>query len=214
MPTPPSVLSEAAPLIPSVFDFSLPSGSASKPTGSLFGNLHTTPTQQSATASQPQQISTLFGSTTSQPQQAGGLFSSNTQNPQANGGGLFGSQQNTPKPGGLFGSANAQQSQPQQTVGASGSTNAQQSQPQQTAGLFGSIGQNQNTSQQSQQQSKVFGGFGSQNKTSSLLYVSFRAVFSPSFIFANFSTVGTRKLHYRVNRAQRYLLLRPSSPVR
>lgn len=181
-----NALSKAAPLTPSVMDSGLSNlapPSASKPTTSLFGSLNTAPTQQSSGSSQPQQTSSLFGNTTSQPQQTGGLFGSlgqgggnqqqgttssmftGAQNAQSTGGGLFGSQQNQQPTGGLFGSTNVQASQPQQTGGLFGSTNSQQ-----VSGLFAPLMQSQSPAQQQpQQQSKAFGGFGSQNKTPSLL---------------------------------------------
>jgi hypothetical protein len=210
--------SKPPPLTGSVINgsFNLGSPSASKPATSLFGGLTSTSTQQT----QSQHTSGSTGNTTLQLQQTGGLFGSLNQcessqqqgkstnmfggslGTQGTGAGLFGAQQNSQQTGGLF-----------------GSTNAQNSQPQQTGGLFASLGQTQSSVQQPQQpqQGKAFGGFGSQNKTSSLLYVTSKRTDPESLtgsVVADIWTVETRKLWPKVNRPQRKHLLHLFSRVR
>lgn len=144
-----------------------PPSSAGKPAGSLFGSLSLAPTQQSASTSQPQQTSSLFGNI-SQPQQSGGLFGSSNQggvNQQQQGSSIFGGASTQATGGGLFG---LQQNKQQTGAGA------QQSQSQPAGGLFGSLGQNQTQSQMQQPQSSLFGGLNNQNKSTSLLYVLLR----------------------------------------
>lgn len=148
-------------------------GNTSQPaqTSSLFGNKTSQPAQTSSlfgNTAQPAQTSSLFGNNTSQPQQGGGMFGLN-QNQAGNNqqqqqrSTLFGGNQNTQSAEGLFG---PQQNNQQDTGGLLGSTNAQQPQPQQP-NLFGSVGQNQ----AQQPQNSLFGGTSIQNKTSSLLSV-------------------------------------------
>ncbi|CAF9910693.1 MAG: hypothetical protein ALECFALPRED_006798 [Alectoria fallacina] len=137
-------------------------------TSSLFGNT-TQPAQASSlfgnTTSQPAQTSSLFGNVSSLPQQGGGMFGSNqnqagNNQQQQQGSSLFGGNENTQSGGGLFGS---QQTNQQTLGGLFGSTNAQQTQPQQ-ASLFDSVGQ----SQAQHPQATLLSGTGSQNRTSSL----------------------------------------------
>ncbi|CAD6564003.1 MAG: hypothetical protein ASARMPRED_002633 [Alectoria sarmentosa] len=146
-------------------------GNTSQPaqTSSLFGNTTSQPAQTSSlfgnTTSQPAQTSSLFGNTSSLPQQGGGMFGSNqnqagNSQQQQQGSSLFGGNQNTQSGGGLFGS---QQTNQQTLGGLFGSTNAQQTQPQQ-ASLFDSIGQ----SQAQHPQATLFNGTGNQNRTGNM----------------------------------------------
>ena len=142
---------------------------AGKPANSLFGNLNTSQPPSTASTSQSQQTSTLFGSL-SQPQQIGGQFGSSSQ---------MGSTQQQPQTTNFFGGTQGNQGTssglfaPQQTSqstgGLFGSNNTQQSQPQQAGGLFSTLGQPQTQAQQTQ--TGLFGSFNNQNKTSSLLCV-------------------------------------------
>ncbi|KAK6211190.1 nucleoporin NUP49/NSP49 [Colletotrichum tabaci] len=97
----------------------------------------------------------LFGNATAstQPATSGGLFGGT----QTGGGGLFGNKPSTPATGGLFGSAQPQQQQPQQqqSGGLFGSAQPQQQQ-QQSGGLFGSA-QPQQQQPQQQQSGGLFG---------------------------------------------------------
>ncbi|CCF37421.1 nucleoporin NUP49/NSP49 [Colletotrichum higginsianum] len=97
----------------------------------------------------------LFGNATAstQPATSGGLFGGT----QTGGGGLFGNKPSTPATGGLFGSAQQQQQQPQQqqSGGLFGSAQPQQQQ-QQGGGLFGSA-QPQQQQPQQQQSGGLFG---------------------------------------------------------
>ena len=158
-------------------------GNTSQPaqTGGLFGNTTSQPTQTSSlfgnTTSQPTQTSSLFGNTASQSQ-GGGIFGSSQNqagNNQQQGSSVFGSNANNQSGVGLFGS---QQNNLQTTGGLFGGTTSQQSQPQpqpQQHSLFGSVGQNQIQ----QPQSDVFGAASSQNKSSSLLFVTSQKYVGP-----------------------------------
>ncbi|KAL4243379.1 hypothetical protein ABKN59_010860 [Abortiporus biennis] len=126
--------------------------------GGLFGN-----TQQTQQTQQPAGGG-LFGSTTNQPAQqtgtsTGGLFGSTAP---SGGGGLFGGG-NTSQPGqsvGLFGSANAQNTQT--GGGLFGTSTTQPS----TGGLFANTG----TNAQSTAGGGLFGGFGQQRSGTGSLF--------------------------------------------
>ena len=197
---------------------SLPPPSGGKPATSLFGSLNTSQPQQNAnsiqaqtsslfgnttqpaqasslfgnTTSQPAQTSSLFGNVSSLPQQGGGMFGSNqnqagNNQQQQQGSSLFGGNENTQSGGGLFGS---QQTNQQTLGGLFGSTNAQQTQPQQ-ASLFDSVGQ----SQAQHPQATLLSGTGSQNRTSSLLFVlshtciAFRMALDPDLLANDYVVV-------------------------
>ena len=182
---------------------SQPSSSASKPPASLFGSLSTSQAQ----SSQPPQASSLFGNLP-QPQQSGGLFGSSTlaasnqqKLPSSN---TFSENQSGQATGsGLFGQTTNQQ---QSVGGMFGSNTAQQVLPQQGGGMFASLGQAQAPNPAQQPPASLFGGFSNQNKTASLLYVTFSKIVASTWLTSRLQTdiwaAETRKISPRANRLQ------------